>query len=33
MTVLKVEYGKAVLFQLDSVEFGVLDTNLLGIGE
>lgn len=33
MTVVRVEYGKAVLFELDSPEFGVLDTNLLGIGE
>jgi hypothetical protein len=33
MTVLKVEYGRAVLFQLDSQEFGQLDVNLLGIGE
>lgn len=33
MTVVRVEYGKAVLFQLDSPSFGVLDTNLLGIGE
>ena len=33
MTVVRVEYGKAVLFQLDSASFGVLDTNLLGIGE
>jgi len=33
VTVVRVEYGKAVLFQLDSASFGVLDTNLLGIGE
>ena len=33
MTVVRVEYGKAALFQLDSQSFGVLDTNLLGIGE
>ena len=33
MTVVKVEYGKAVLFQLDSPEFGTLDVNLLGVGE
>lgn len=33
MTAVRVEYGKAVLFELDSAEFGVLDTNLLGIGE
>jgi hypothetical protein len=33
MTVIKVEYGKAVLFQLDSPDFGVLDTNFLGVGE
>jgi hypothetical protein len=33
MTTIKVEYGKAVLFELDSPEFGVLDTNLLGVGE
>ena len=33
MTTVKVEYGKAVLFTLDSPDFGVLDTNLLGVGE
>jgi len=33
MTTIKVEYGKAVLFELDSPTFGVLDTNLLGVGE
>ncbi len=33
MTTVKVEYGKAVLFQLDSAAFGVLDVNLLGVGE
>jgi len=33
VTVVRVEYGKAVLFTLDSAEFGVLDTNLLGVGE
>ena len=33
MTTVKVEYGKAALFTLDSLEFGVLDTNLLGVGE
>lgn len=33
MTTVKVEYGKAVLFQLDSSAFGVLDVNLLGVGE
>jgi len=33
MTVVRVEYGKAVLFELDSAEFGVLDQNLLGVGE
>jgi len=33
MTTIKVEYGKAVLFRLDSVDFGQLDINLLGIGE
>ena len=33
MTTVKVEYGKAVLFRLDSAQFGVLDTNLLGVGE
>ena len=33
MTVVRVEYGKAVLFTLDSAAFGVLDTNLLGVGE
>jgi hypothetical protein len=33
MTSVKVEYGRAVLFQLDSQEFGQLDVNLLGIGE
>jgi hypothetical protein len=33
MTTIKVEYGRAVLFQLDSQEFGQLDVNLLGIGE
>lgn len=33
MTVIRVEYGKAVLFQLDSGEFGILDTNFLGIGD
>jgi len=33
MSGLRVEYGKAVLFQLDSAEFGTLDVNLLGIGE
>ena len=33
MTTVKVEYGKAVLFELDSAEFGVLDQNLLGVGE
>jgi hypothetical protein len=33
MTAIKVEYGKAVLFQLDSPESGQLDVNFLGIGE
>jgi hypothetical protein len=33
MTTIKVEYGKAVLFQLDSPDFGVLDVNFLGVGE
>ena len=33
MTAVRVEYGKAVLFRLDSAEFGVLGTNLLGVGE
>ena len=33
MTAVRVEYGRAVLFQLDSQEFGQLDVNLLGIGE
>jgi len=33
VTTIKVEYGKAVLFRLDSPEFGVLDTNFLGVGE
>ena len=33
MTTIKVEYGKAVLFELDSAQFGVLDQNLLGVGE
>jgi hypothetical protein len=33
MTTIRVEYGKAVLFQLDSQEFGQLDVNFLGVGE
>ena len=33
MTTVRVEYGKAVLFELDSAEFGVLDQNFLGVGE
>jgi hypothetical protein len=33
VTTVKVEYGKAVLFQLDSQTFGQLDVNFLGIGE
>jgi len=33
LTTIKVEYGKAVLFELDSAQFGVLDQNLLGVGE
>jgi hypothetical protein len=33
MTTIKVEYGKAVLFQLDSQQFGQLDVNFLGVGE
>ena len=33
MTTVRVEYGKAVLFELDSLQFGVLDTNFLGVGE
>ena len=33
MTTVKVEYGRAVLFTLDSAEFGVLGTNRLGVGE
>ncbi|HEY7824029.1 MAG TPA: hypothetical protein VIG24_14405, partial [Acidimicrobiia bacterium] len=33
MTAVRVEYGKAVLFELDSAEFGVLGTNFLGVGE
>jgi hypothetical protein len=33
VTTVRVEYGRAVLFQLDSQEFGQLDVNLLGIGE
>jgi len=28
-----VEYGRAVLFELDSAQFGVLDQNALGVGE
>jgi hypothetical protein len=33
MTDVLVEYGRAVLFELDSQEFGVLDQNFLGVGE
>lgn len=33
MTDVRVEYAKAVLFELDSAEFGVLDQNALGVGE
>jgi len=33
VTTVRVEYGKAVLFELDSAEFGVLDQNFLGVGE
>lgn len=33
MTVVRVEYGRAVLFTLDSAEFGRLDVNRLGVGE
>lgn len=33
MTTVRVEYGKAVLFELDSAQFGVLDQNFLGVGE
>jgi hypothetical protein len=33
VTVVRVEYGKAVFFELDSPDFGVLDQNLLGVGE
>ena len=33
MTTVRVEYGRAILFTLDSAAFGVLDTNLLGVGE
>jgi hypothetical protein len=33
MTVVRVEYGRAILFTLDSAEFGVLGTNRLGVGE
>lgn len=33
MTDVRVEYGKAVLFRLDSQAFGVLDANFLGVGE
>ena len=33
MTTVRVEYGRAVLFTLDSAEFGVLGTNRLGVGE
>jgi hypothetical protein len=33
MTTVRVEYGKAVLFELDSAQFGVLDENFLGVGE
>jgi hypothetical protein len=33
VTTLRVEYGKAVLFTLDSAEFGVLGQNFLGVGE
>jgi hypothetical protein len=33
MTTIRVEYGKAVLFELDSAQFGVLDQNFLGVGE
>ena len=33
MTTVKVEYGRAILFTLDSAEFGRLDVNRLGVGE
>ena len=33
MTDVRVEYGKAVLFRLDSPAFGRLDVNVLGVGE
>lgn len=33
MTTVRVEYGRAILFTLDSAEFGVLDVNRLGVGE
>jgi hypothetical protein len=33
MTVVRVEYGQAILFTLDSAAFGVLDQNRLGVGE
>jgi hypothetical protein len=33
VTTVRVEYGKAVLFELNSFEFGVLDQNFLGVGE
>jgi len=33
VTTVKVEYGKATLFRLDSPQFGVLDANQLGVGE
>lgn len=33
MTTVRVEYGAAILFQLNSLQFGVLGTNQLGIGE
>jgi hypothetical protein len=33
MTTVRVEYGQAILFTLDSAAFGVLDQNRLGVGE
>jgi hypothetical protein len=33
VTTVRVEYGRAVLFTLDSAAFGVLDVNRLGVGE
>jgi hypothetical protein len=33
MTTVRVEFGKAVFFLLDSPDFGVLDQNFLGVGD